>query len=144
MVHVPYRGSGPVLTDLIAGRIQMTITSAASSIENVKAGKLRALGVTTATRLQALPDIPAIGDFVHGYEASVWTGIGAPRNTPFSIVDKLNREINACLADPNIRARLSEHSGTVLPGSLADFGKRIADETEKWSKAIRAANIKPV
>lgn len=144
LVHVPYRGSGPALTDLIAGRVQMTITSAASSIENVKAGKLRALGVTTATRMQALPDIPTISDFVHGYEASVWTGIGAPKSTPSNIVDKLNREINAGLADPNIRARLSEHSGTGLPGSPADFAKLIADETERWGKVIRAANIKPV
>ena len=144
LLHVPYRGSGPALTDLIAGRVQMMITSAASSIENIKAEKLRALGVTTATRLQALPDIPAVNDFVHGYEASVWTGIGAPTRTPSNIIDRLNREINAALDDPKIRARLSEHSGMVLPGSPADFGKLIADETEKWSKAIRAANIKPV
>jgi tripartite-type tricarboxylate transporter receptor subunit TctC len=143
LVHVPYRGSGPALTDLIAGRIQLMITSAASSIENVKAGKLRALAVTAATRLQTLPDIPTMNDFLNGYEASVWTGIGAPRSTPSNIIDKLNRAINAAHADPKIRARLSEHGGAVLPGSPADFGKLITDETEKWAKVIKFAGITP-
>ena len=113
------------------------------SIEYIRAGKLRALAVTTATRSEALPDIPTVGEFVPGYEASRWFGIGAPRNTPAEIVDKLNKEINAGLADPKIKARLADLGGTVLAGSPADFGKLIADETEKWAKVIRAANIKP-
>ena len=114
-----------------------------SSIEHIRAGKLRALAVTTATRSEALPDVPTVGDFVPGYEASGWFGIGAPKGTPTEIVDKLNKEINAGLADPKIKARLADLGGTVLAGSPADFGKLIADETEKWGKVIRAANIKP-
>ena len=114
-----------------------------SSIEYIRAGKLRALAVTTATRSEALPDIPTVGEFVPGYEASAWYGIGAPRNTPAEIIDKLNREINAALADPKMKARLADLGGTPLPMSPADFGKLIADETEKWGKVIRAANIKP-
>ena len=114
-----------------------------ASIEHIRAGKLRALAVTTATRSEALPDIPTVGDFVPGYEASAWYGIGAPKNTPAEIVDKLNKEINAALADPKIKARLADLGGTALAGSPADFGKLIADETEKWGKVIRAANIKP-
>ena len=114
-----------------------------SSIEHIRAGKLRALAVTTATRSEALPDIPTVGDFVPGYEASAWFGVGAPKNTPAEIIDKLNKEINAALADPKMKARLADLGGTVLAGSPADFGKLIADETEKWGKVIRAANIKP-
>ena len=113
-----------------------------ASIEYIRAGKLRALAVTTATRSEALPDIPTVGEFVPGYEASTWYGVGAPKNTPAEIVDKLNKEINAALADPKIKARLADLGGTVLAGSPADFGKLIADETEKWGKVIRAANIK--
>ena len=113
-----------------------------ASIEHIKAGKLRALAVTTATRSEALPDIPTVGEFVPGYEASTWYGIGAPKNTPAEIVDKLNKEINAALADPKIKARLADLGGTALPGSPADFGKLIADETEKWAKVIKFAGIK--
>ena len=113
-----------------------------ASIEHIRAGKLRALAVTTATRSEALPDIPTVGEFVPGYEASAWFGVGAPKNTPAEIIDKLNKEINAGLADPKIKARLADLGGTVLAGSPADFGKLIAEETEKWGKVIRAANIK--
>ena len=123
-----------------AGRVRH---HAARRIEHIRAGKLRALAVTTATRSEALPDIPTVGDFVPGYEASTWYGMGAPKNTPAEVIDKLNKEINAGLADPKMKARLADLGGTVLPGSPADFGKLIADETEKWGKVIRAANIKP-
>ena len=143
MVHVPYRGAGPALTDLLGGQVQVDFGTMPASIEYIRAGKLRALAVTTATRSEALPDIPTVGEFVPGYEASAWSGIGAPKNTPAEIVDKLNQEINAGLADPKIKARLADLGGTVLAGSPADFGKLIADETEKWGKVIRAANIKP-
>ena len=143
MVHVPYRGAAPALTDLLGRQVQVMFDLMPSSIEHIKAGKLRALAVTTATRSEALPDIPTVGDFVPGYEASAWLGIGAPKNTPAEIIDKLNKEINAGLADPKIKARLADLGGTVLAGSPADFGKLIADETEKWGKVIRAANIKP-
>ena len=115
----------------------------AGSIEYVRAGTLRALAVTTATRSEVLPDVPTVGEFVPGYEASTWSGVGAPKATPAEIVEKLNKEINAALADPKIKARLADLGGTVLPGSPADFGKLIADETEKWGKVVRAANIKP-
>ena len=143
MVHVPYRGAAPALTDLLGGQVQVMFDTMPSSIEHIRAGKLRALAVTTATRSEALPDIPTVGDFVPGYEASAWYGVGAPKNTPAEIVDKLNKEINAGLADPKMKARLADLGGTVLAGSPADFGKLIADETEKWGKVIRAANIKP-
>jgi tripartite-type tricarboxylate transporter receptor subunit TctC len=143
MVHVPYRGDAPALTDLIGGQVQVMFGSIPPSVEHIRAGKLRALAVTTATRSEALPDIPTVSDFVPGYEASAWYGIGAPRNTPAEIVDKLNKEINAALSDPKIKARLADLGGSVLSGSPADFGKLIADETEKWGKVIRAANIKP-
>jgi tripartite-type tricarboxylate transporter receptor subunit TctC len=142
LVHVPYRGGGPALTDLLGGQVQVMFPGTVSSIEYIKAGRLRALAVTTATRWDALPDIPTVGEFVPGYEASAWWGIGAPRNTPVEVIDKLNREINAGLADPKIKMRLADLGGMVLPGSPADFGKFIADETEKWGKVIRAANIK--
>jgi tripartite-type tricarboxylate transporter receptor subunit TctC len=143
MVHVPYRGGAPALTDLIGGQVQVYFGAMASSIEYVRAGKLRALAVTTATRSEALSDIPTVGEFVPGYDASDWLGLCAPRNTPANIIDKLNREINAALADPEMKVRLAELGGTALPGSPADFGKLIADETEKWGKVIRTANIKP-
>jgi tripartite-type tricarboxylate transporter receptor subunit TctC len=143
MVHVPYRGTGAALTDLLGGQVQVMFGSMVSSIEHVRAGKLRALAVTTAARSQALPDIPTVGDYLPGFEASTWFGVGAPRNTPAEIIDKLNKEINAALADPKIRARLADLGGTPLPGTPADFGRLIADETEKWGKVIRAANIKP-
>src|SRR5262245_32623960 len=143
MVHVPYRGAAPALTDMIGGQVQVIFDNAASSIEYIRAGKLRALAVTTATRAQVLPDLPTVGEFVAGYEASTITGVGAPRNTPVEIIDKLNNEINAALAEPKMKSRLADLGGTVLPGSPADFGKLIADETEKWGKVIRAANIKP-
>jgi tripartite-type tricarboxylate transporter receptor subunit TctC len=143
MVHVPYRGDAPALTDLIGGQVQVMFGSIPPSLDHIRAGKLRALAVTNATRSEALPDIPTVSDFVPGYEASAWYGIGAPRNTPAEIVDKLNKEINAALADPKIKARLADLGGTVLGGSPADFGKLIADETEKWGKVIRTANLKP-
>jgi tripartite-type tricarboxylate transporter receptor subunit TctC len=143
MIHVPYRGSGPALVDLLAGQVQVGFDPMPASIEYIRAGKLRALAVTTAKRSEVLPDIPALSDFLPDYEASFWGGFGAPKDTPVEIVDKLNKEINAALADPKMKARLADLGGTVLPGSPADFGKHIAEETEKWSKVIRAANIKP-
>jgi tripartite-type tricarboxylate transporter receptor subunit TctC len=143
MVHVPYRGGGPALTDLIAGQVQVMFPGTVASIEHIRAGRLRALALTTATRSETLPGIPTMGEFVPGYEASQWFGIGAPKNTPADIVDKLNREINAGLADPKIKARLADLGGEVLALSPADFAKLIAEETEKWGMVIRAANIKP-
>jgi tripartite-type tricarboxylate transporter receptor subunit TctC len=142
MVHVPYRGGGPAVTDLIAGQVQVMFATTVESIGYIRAGRLRALAVTTATRSDALPDIPTLGEFLPGYEASGWFGIGAPKNTPVEIIEKLNREINAGLAEPKMKARLADLGGTPLLGSPADFGKLIADETEKWGKVIRAANIK--
>jgi tripartite-type tricarboxylate transporter receptor subunit TctC len=142
LVHVPYRGSAPALTDLLGGQVQVMFDSVTASIEHIKAGKLRPLAVTTTTRLDVLPEIPAVADFVPGYEASGWLGIGAPKLTPAEIVEKLNKEINAGLSDPKIKARFAELGGMALTGSPADFGKHIADETEKWGKVIRAANIK--
>jgi tripartite-type tricarboxylate transporter receptor subunit TctC len=142
LVHVPYRGAGPALVDLLGGQVQVMFASMPSSIEYIRAGRLRALAVTTAMRSPVLPDIPMMSEFVPGYEASFWTGIGAPKNTPSEIVDKLNTEINAALADPKMKTRLTELGVAALPGSPADFGKLIASETEKWGKVIRAANIK--
>jgi tripartite-type tricarboxylate transporter receptor subunit TctC len=142
MVHVPYRGAAPALTDLLAGQVQVMFATMPSSIEYVRAGKLRALAVTTATRSEALPDIPTVGEFAPGYEASNWSGLGAPKNTPTEIVDRLNKEINAGLADPKMKERLADLGGTPLVGSPADFGEFIAAETEKWGKVIRALNIK--
>jgi len=142
LVHVPYRGLAPALSDLLGGQVQMTFASMPSSIEYIRAGKLRALAVTTATRSEVLPDVPTVGEFVPGYEASGWYGVGAPKGTPAEVIDKLNREINAALADPNMKARLADLGGTVLAGSPADFGRHIADETEKWGNAIRTLNIK--
>jgi len=142
MIHVPYRGAAPAMTDLLGGQVQVFFTPMISSIEYIKAGRLRALAVTTATRSDALPDIPTVGDFLPGFEASAWGGVGAPKNTPADIIGKLNKEINAGLSDPALRRRLAEEGGTVFAGSPADFGKFIADETEKWGKVLRAANIK--
>ena len=143
MVHVPYRGGGPALTDLIGGQVQAMFPGTIASVEYIKTGKLRALGVTTATRSEALPHLPTVGDFVSGYEASLLDGIGAPKNTPAEIIERLNMEINAALADPKIKTRFAELGATVIPGSPADFGKLIADETEKWGKVVKFAGIKP-
>lgn len=142
MLHVPYRGNAPALTDLLAGQVQVYFVPVPASIEYIRAGKLRALAVTTAARIDGLPDIPTVGDFLPGYEASGWNGIAAPRNTPVEIINRLNKEINTALADPKIKARLAELGGLVLSGSPADFGKLIADETEKWAKVIKFAGIK--
>jgi tripartite-type tricarboxylate transporter receptor subunit TctC len=142
MIHVPYRGGAPAITGLLGGQVQVYFSPLPEPIEQIKSGRLRALAVTTATRVAALPDVPSIGDFVPGYEASGWLGIGAPKNTPTEIVDKLNREINAVLADSRIKAQLAELGIAVFPSSPAEFGKLIADETEKWGKVLRAANIK--
>ena len=143
ILHVPYRGIAPALTDLLGGRVQVLFTNPALLIAYIRAGKLRALAITTATRLEALPDIPAVDEFVPGYEASSIFGFGAPRNTPAEIVDRLNKEINAGLADATIKARLADLYGTALGGSPADFGKLLVEETEKWGKVIRAADIRP-
>jgi tripartite-type tricarboxylate transporter receptor subunit TctC len=142
MVHVPYRGGGPALTDLLGGQVQVLFTGFFAAIEYIRAGRLRALAVTSATRSNALPDIPSLREFLPGYEANDWKGIGAPKDTPVEIIAKLNEGINAALADPKMKARLSDLGGTPLPGSSAEFGKFIADETEKWGKVIRSANIK--
>jgi tripartite-type tricarboxylate transporter receptor subunit TctC len=142
MLHVPYRGSAPMLNDLLGGQVQLTFDNMPSSIGHIRAGKLRALAVTTATRSQALPDTPTVGDFVPGYEASAWFGVSAPRGTPPEIVDKLNKEINAALADANIKKRLAELGGMLMPGSAADFGKVVASETEKWAKVVKFSGAK--
>jgi tripartite-type tricarboxylate transporter receptor subunit TctC len=142
LVHVPYRGLGPALTDLLGGQVQVMFGGTTASIPYTRAGKLRALAVTTAARSELLPDVPVLGDFVPGYEASQWYGIGAPKNTPTEIIDRLNKEINASLGDPKIKARLTELGGTALPGSPGDFGKLIAEETEKWGKVVKFAGIK--
>jgi tripartite-type tricarboxylate transporter receptor subunit TctC len=140
MIHIPYRAD--VAADLIGGQVQVYFGAIAASIEYIRAGRLRAVAVTTATRSEALPDVPTVGEFVPGYEASSWYGVGAPKTTPADIIDKLNKEINAALAEPKMKARLAELGATALVGSRADFGKLIADETQKWGKVIRAANIK--
>jgi tripartite-type tricarboxylate transporter receptor subunit TctC len=143
MVHVSYRGgTQAAIIDLLGGQVQVIFDNTTSSIEHIRAGKLHALAVTTAARWAGLPDIPTVGEFVSGYEVSAWYGVGAPKNTPAVIIERLNKEINAGLADPKLRARLADLGGTMLPGSPADFGKLIAEETEKWGKVIRAANIK--
>jgi len=143
LVHVPYRGGAPALTDMLGGQVQVMFSSLSSAIEYIRSGQLRALGVTAATRSDALPGTPAIAESVPGYEASAFYGVGAPRDTPAEIIDKLNKEINAGLADPKLKARLADLGGTVLSGSAADFGKFIVEETDKWGKVIRAANLKP-
>lgn len=143
MVHVPYRGQGPAMTDLIGGQVQILFAAAPGTADYVKTGKLRALAVTTATRMPELPEVPTVGDFVAGYEASQWYGFAAPKNTPAEIVDKLNKEINVAMADSGMKSRLAAIGGETIPGSPADFGKLISDETEKWGKVVRTAGIKP-
>jgi tripartite-type tricarboxylate transporter receptor subunit TctC len=142
LLDVPYRGGAPALTDLLAGQVQVMFDNLPTSLGYIRAGKVRPLAVTTATRSHALPDLPTVGEFVPGYEVSSWFGIGAPTNTPEEIIDKLNGGINAALADPKIKARIAELGSMVLAGSPADFGSLIAEETEKWGRVIRAANIK--
>jgi tripartite-type tricarboxylate transporter receptor subunit TctC len=143
VVHVPYRGTTPALSDLLAGQVQAMFDSTPSSTPHIRAGRLRALAVTTATRTEVLPEIPILADFVPGYESSGWLGFGVPKDTPAAIIEMLNREVNAALADPAIKARIADLGGVVLAGSPADFGLLIAEETEKWGKVIRTANIKP-
>jgi tripartite-type tricarboxylate transporter receptor subunit TctC len=142
MIHVPYRGIAPATIDLLGGQVQVYFGSLTSSIDYIRAGTLRALAVTTAARSEALPDVPTVREFVPGYETSQWYGIGAPKNTPAEIVDKLNREVNAGLADPQIKARLAQLGATAFAGSPADFGKLIADEIEKWAKVIKFAGVR--
>jgi len=143
MVHVPYRGSTPALTDLLGGQVQVMFDNVPSSIQLIKTGKLRPLAVTQAKRFDALPQIPTVSEFLPGYEASSWFGIGAPKNVPAEIIETLNNEINRGLADPDIKTRIAELGGTVLPGSPGDFGKLIADETDKWTEVVRFAGIRP-
>jgi tripartite-type tricarboxylate transporter receptor subunit TctC len=143
MVHVPYRGVAPALTDLIGGQVQAVFSTTPPAIEHIRAGKLRALAVTSAARSEALPELPTIGHFLPGYEATFMVGLGGPKNVPAEIVDRLNREVNTALAEPGIRARLADLGTVPLPMTSTDFGKLLAEETEKWGKVIRAANIKP-
>jgi tripartite-type tricarboxylate transporter receptor subunit TctC len=143
MLHVPYRGAPPALTDLIAGQVHVMFDNMPSSIEHIRAGRLRPLAVTATTRLEALPDVPPLGDFVPGFETSAWAGIGAPKNTPAEIIDQLNREINGGLVDPKIKARIADLGGMVLALSPTEYGKRIAEETEKWAKVIKYSGAKP-
>jgi tripartite-type tricarboxylate transporter receptor subunit TctC len=142
LVHVPYRGGGPALTDMLTGQVQVYFSNLSPAIAYIRNERLRALAVTTATRSEALPNLPVLEDFVPGYEASAWLGLGAPRDTPAPIIDKLNDGLNAALADPKIKSRLAHLGGTPLPGSPADFGKLIAAETEKWAKVIKFAGLK--
>jgi len=143
MVHVPYRGGAPALTDMISGQVQVMFDNVPTSIEFIRAGKLRALAVTTATRSEVLPDLPTVADFVPGYEASAWYGVGVPKGTPDDVINKLNKEINAILADPKAKARLADLGASLLAGSPADFGKLVADETEKWGKVVKFSGAKP-
>ena len=142
LVHVPYHGSAPALTDMISGQVQVMFDVLTSSLQHIRSGALRALAVTTATRSEALPDLPTVGDFLPGYEASAWYGVAAPKSTPSEIVDKLNMEINAGLVDSKLRPRLADLGGTVIPGSPADFGKLVAEEIEKWGKVVRFSGAK--
>jgi tripartite-type tricarboxylate transporter receptor subunit TctC len=143
MVHIPYRGSAPMLIDLIAGQVQVTFDNMPSSIQHIREGKLRALAVTTASRSAALPDVPIVADFVPGYEASAWFGIGVPKGTPAPIIERLNREINSGLADPKVRDKLVDLGGMLMGGSPADFGKVMVEETEKWAKVVKFSGAKP-
>ena len=143
LVHVPYRGSAPALTDMIGGQVQVMFDILTSSIQHIRSGALRALAVTSATRSEVLPDLPTLGEFLPGYEATAWYGIAAPKDTSSEIVDKLNKEINAALADPKIKARLADLAGAVIPGSPADFGKLVAEEIEKWGKVVKFSGAKP-
>ena len=142
LTHVPYRGAAPAVTDLLGGQIQVAFTEMATSLAHVRSGNLRALAVTTAARTEALPDVPTLSEFIPGFEASQWVGLVAPKDAPGAIIETLNREINVGLGDPKLKARFADLGGMVLPGSPADFGALIRDETEKWAKVIRAANIK--
>jgi len=142
VTHVPYRGAAPAMTDLLGGQVQVAFVTLLAAIEYVRLGKLHALAVTSASRAEALPDVPTVGESVPGFEASSFYGVGAPKGTPAEIVDKLNKQINAALADPKMKARLAELGATALPGSPADFGKFIADETEKWGKVVKFVGIK--
>jgi tripartite-type tricarboxylate transporter receptor subunit TctC len=143
IVHVPYRGTGPALTDLLGGQVQVYFDAIPTSIQYIRSGQLRALAVTSASRSEALPELPTVGDFLPGFEASFWGGFGAPKSTPLQIVESLNTEINACLGDPKIKARLAEFGGTTMAGSPADFGSLIIEETAKWGKVVKYAGIKP-
>ncbi len=143
MVHVPYRGGAPALTDLIAGQVHVMFDNIPTSAEHIKAGRLRGLAVTSAARSQVLPDLPTVADFLPGYEASAWYGLGVPRNTPDEVVDKINKGMNAVLADPKSQARFAELGASLLPGSPADFSRLVADETEKWGKVVRFSGAKP-
>ena len=142
LVHVPYRGQGPAMTDLLGGQLQVIFATTPGTTEYVRIGKLHALAVTTAVRAEALPDVPTVADFVPGYESSQWYGLGAPKGTPTEVIDKLNQEVNAALVDSRMKARFADVGGTVLPGSPANFGKLIAEETEKWGKVVKFAGIK--
>jgi tripartite-type tricarboxylate transporter receptor subunit TctC len=143
MVHVPYRGAAPALSDLLAGQVQVLIDNMPTSIEHIRAGRVRGLGVTSARRSDALPTLPAIAEFVPGYEATSFFGIGVPRGTPTEIVDRLNKGINARLADPKMKARIADLGSEAMPMTPAEFGKLVADETEKWAKVVKFAGIKP-
>jgi tripartite-type tricarboxylate transporter receptor subunit TctC len=143
MTHVPYRGEAPALTDLLRGQVQLIFATAPASVEHIRTGRLRALAVTTAARSEALPSVPSLGEFLPGFEASSWYGIGAPRNTPAEIIDNLNKQINAALADSTMKRRLADLGGMMLPGPPTDFGKLVADETEKWAKVVAFAGLKP-
>jgi tripartite-type tricarboxylate transporter receptor subunit TctC len=142
-VHVPYRGQGPALTDLLGGQVQVLFATTPGTTEYIRTGKLRGLAVTTASRAEVLPDLPTVGDFLAGYEASQWYGIGAPKSTPAPVIDRLNREINAALADPGMKARFADIGGESLSGTPAAFGTLTATETEKWGKVVRTAGLKP-
>jgi tripartite-type tricarboxylate transporter receptor subunit TctC len=143
LIHVPYRGSAPALTDMISGQVQVMFDILTSSIQHIRSGALRALAVTSATRSEVLPDLPSLGELLPGYEATAWYGIAAPKDTSSEIVDKLNKEINAGLANPQIKARLADLAATVIPGSPADFGKLVAEEIEKWGKVVKFSGAKP-
>jgi tripartite-type tricarboxylate transporter receptor subunit TctC len=143
MVHVPYRGGALALTDLIAGQVQVMFDNVPTSAEYIRAGKLRGLAVTSTARSEVLPDLPTVADVLPGYEASAWYGVGVPKNTPAEIIDRINKEINAILADPKSKARLADLGASLLPGSPADFGKVVADETEKWGKVVEFSGAKP-
>ena len=143
MVHVPYRGGAPALTDLIAGQVHVMFDNIPTSAEHIKAGRLRGLAVTSAARSQVLPDLPTVADFLPGYEASAWYGLGVPKNTPDEVIDKINKGMNAVLADPKSQARFAELGASLLPGSPADFSRLVADETEKWGKVVRFSGAKP-
>jgi tripartite-type tricarboxylate transporter receptor subunit TctC len=143
LVHVPYRGAGPAVADLLGGRVQVAFVGPASSIDHIRAGTLRALGVTSAARWEGLPDVPAVAEFIPGYEATSWFGFGAPKNTPADVIATLNREMNAGLADSKLKPRMAEIGGTTLGGTPAEFGKLIADETAKWGKVVKFSGAKP-